>query len=80
MTEDYISGYRQPSEKQLSDIEKVEDLYTQVEAFIRASLKPGTIRQQALFRLRESETWTKEGIKGTEVDEPAPRPNSSDDY
>lgn len=70
---DYLSEYRPPNPQQLSDLEKAEDLYCQVESFIRSVLPPGPIRQQALFRLRESETWTKEGIKGVLEEEPAPR-------
>jgi hypothetical protein len=73
-----LNEYRSPSPEQLKQLQQAEDLYCQVEAFIRANLKPGTVRQQALFRLRESETWTKEGIKDDidldqTLDEPAPR-------
>lgn len=73
MTNDYFSDYRPPTPEQLVDLEEAEKLYTQLESFIRLTLPAGVIRQQALFRLRESETWTKEGIKGLTLDEPAPR-------
>lgn len=68
-----LNEYRPPTPEQLAQLQKAEDLYCQLEAFIRANLEPGMLREQALFRLRESETWTKEGLKGT-LDEPAPRP------
>lgn len=68
-----LNEYRPPTPDQLRQLEQAEDLYCQVEGFIRANLPAGTLRQQALFRLRESETWTKEGLKGT-LDEPATRP------
>lgn len=73
-----LNGYRSPSPEQLKQLQEVEDLYCQAEAWIRKHLKPGTVRQQALFRLRESETWAKEGIKDEvdldgSLDEPAPR-------
>lgn len=73
-----LNEYRSPSPEQLARLQQAEDLYCQVEAFIRKHLKPGTVRQQALFRLRESETWTKEGIKDDidldqTLDEPMPR-------
>jgi hypothetical protein len=67
-----LNEYRRPSPEQVSQLEQAEELYCQVEAFIRSYLPAGTIRQQALFRLRESETWTKEGIKAeVNLDEPA---------
>ena len=68
-----LNEYRSPTPDQLNQLEQAESLYCQVEAFIRSNLPPGILRQQALFRLRESETWTKEGLKGT-LDEPASRP------
>lgn len=68
-----LNEYRSPTPDQLTQLEQAESLYCQVEAFIRTNLPPGMLRQQALFRLRESETWTKEGLKGT-LDEPASRP------
>lgn len=68
-----LNEYRSPTPDQLTQLEQAESLYCQVEAFIRTNLPVGMLRQQALFRLRESETWTKEGLKGT-LDEPASRP------
>lgn len=68
-----LNEYRKPTAEQVNQLERAEDLYCQIEAFIRENLPAGVIRQQALFRLRESETWTKEGLKGT-LDEPAARP------
>lgn len=68
-----LNEYRKPRPEQVKQLEQAEDLYCRVESFIRENLPAGVIRQQALFRLRESETWTKEGLKGT-LDEPAARP------
>lgn len=75
MNDPYINEYRSPSPQQLVQMEQAEDLYIKLEAFIRDNLKPGMLRQQALFRLRESQIWTKEGLKIGDIellDEPTP--------
>lgn len=70
---DYLSEYHPPTPKQVANLEEAERLYTMLESFIRNNLQAGGItRQQALFRLRESEMWVKEGLKGV-ANEPSPR-------
>ncbi len=73
-----ISDYRSPTSEQLARLEEAERLYTQVEGFIRnlprgSSEMEGDLFRQAIFRLRESETWTKELIKWAAGGEELPR-------
>jgi hypothetical protein len=68
-----LNEYHPPEACELSKLQEAEDLYCQVEAFIRNTLPSGMPREQALFRLRESEMWTKEGIKSPGLSEPEPR-------
>lgn len=69
-----LNEYRSPSsDEQLRKLQEGEDLYCQVEAFIRRNLKPGTVREQSLFRLRESKMWADQGVKDDiNLDEPTP--------
>ncbi len=69
-----LNEYHPPHANSIAKLEEAEDLYCQVEAFIRRTLPPGLPREQALFRLRESEMWTKEGIKNPGLSEPQERP------
>lgn len=68
-----LNEYHPPQSDNLKDLLKCEDLYCQVEAFIRETLPNGMLREQALFRLRESEMWVKECLKNPELSEPGPR-------
>ncbi len=53
---DYLSQYKPPTKSQVTNLEEAERFYTKLESFIRNHLQAGGImRQQALFRLRESE-------------------------
>ncbi len=74
----HLNDYRSPTSEQLARLEEAERLYTQVEAFLRnlphgPSEMEGDLFRQALFRLRESETWTKELIKWATGGEELPR-------
>jgi hypothetical protein len=73
-----ISDYRSPTLEQLALLEETERLYTQVENFLRnlprgSSEMEADLFRQGLFRLRESETWTKELIKWAAQGEELPR-------
>lgn len=70
----HLNDYRSPTSQQREQLEEAERLYTQVEAFLRnlprgSSEMEGDLFRQALFRLRESETWTKELIKWSAEEE-----------
>jgi hypothetical protein len=74
----HLNDYRSPTPEQLAQLEEAERLYTQVESFLRNlprgfSEMEGDLFRQALFRLRESETWTKELIKWAAQGEDLPR-------
>lgn len=75
-----LNEYHSPQPDNVANLQAAEDLYCQVEAFIRQNLPPGLQREQALFRLRESEMWTKEGIKNPGLSEPAPRKTKGGSY